>query len=72
MIICTITDDFDIVTEISGLVIDLDPVMQELFESGAIENLPFGRDGAVENEFVLGGGGFGGLWLDRKGARLAY
>ena len=46
--------------------------MQELFESGAIENLPFGRDGTVENEFVLGGGDFGGLWLDRKGARLAY
>ena len=49
----------DIVTEISELVMDLGPAMQELFESGAIKGLPFGGGGGLENEFEPSGESFG-------------
>jgi len=67
----TFTVDLDIVTQVSGLVIDLNPVMQELFESSTIENTISSRTGVIDNKLVFGGGDFGGLWL-KGGTQLAY
>ena len=67
----TFTVDLDVVTKVSGLVIDLNPVVQELFESSTIENTISSRTGVIDNKLVLSGGDFGGLWLER-GAQLAY
>ena len=62
----TFTVNLDVVTKVSGLVIDLNPVMQELFESSAVENLISGWTGVVDNKLVLSGGNFGGFWLGRE------
>jgi len=67
----TFTMDLDIVTKVSGLVVDLNPVVQELFESSTIENTISGRTGVVDNKLVLSGGDFGGLWL-KRGVQSAY
>lgn len=50
---------------------DLNPVVQELFERGAVENTISGRAGEIYHKLVLGGGNFGGLWLKRR-AQSAY
>ena len=63
--------DFDVFTKVSSLVIDLNPVMQELFESSTVENAIPGRLGVVDNKLVLSGGDFGGLYL-KRGAQSAY
>ena len=63
--------DLDVVTEVSSLVIDLNPVVQELFESSAIENAISSRTGVIDNKLVFSGGDFGGLWL-KRGPQLAY
>jgi len=59
------TVDLDIVTKVSGLVVDLNPVVQELFERSTVENTISGRTGVVNNKLMLSGGSFGGLWLNR-------
>jgi hypothetical protein len=61
----TVTVDLDVFTKVSGLVVDLDPVVQELFESSTVENTISGRTGIIDNELVLSGGDFGSLWLKR-------
>jgi len=61
----TFTVNLDVVTKVSSFVIDLNPVMQELFESGTVENTISGRTGVVNDKLVLGCGNFGGLWLER-------
>lgn len=58
--------DLDVVTKVSGLVVDLNPVVQELFESSTVENTISGRTGVIDNELVLSGGNFGGFWLERE------
>ena len=63
--------DLDIVTKVSGLVADLNSVVQKLFECSPVENTISGRAGVVDNELVLSGGSFGGFYL-RKRAQLAY
>ena len=63
--------DLDVVTEVSGLVVDLNPVVQELFESSTIEDTISGRARVIDNKLVLSGGNFGGLWL-KRGPQLAY
>ena len=55
--------DLDVVTKVSGLVVDLNPVVQELFESSTVEDAISGRTGVVDNKLVFGGGEFGGLDL---------
>jgi len=67
----TFTVDLDVVTKVSGLVIDLNSVVQELFESSTVENTISSRTGVIDNKLVLSSGDFGGLWL-KRGSRLAY
>ena len=67
----TFAVDLDVVTKVSSLVIDLNSVVQELFESSAVENTISSRTGVIDNKLVLSGGDFGGLWL-KRGAQLAY
>ena len=67
----TFTVDLDVVTKVSGLVIDLNPVVQELFESSTIENAISSWTGVINNKLVFSGGDFGGLWLKRE-TQLAY
>lgn len=67
----TFTNDLNALTKIPGLIFDLNPVVQELFESSTVENTISGRTGVVNDEFVLSCGDFGGLWLDRR-AQSAY
>lgn len=62
----TITVNFDIFTKVSGLVVDLYPVVQEFFKGGAVENTISGRTRIVNNKFMLSGGDFGGFWLRRE------
>jgi hypothetical protein len=61
----TVTVDLDVFTKVSGLVVDLNPVVQELFESSTVENTISGRTGIIDNKLVLSGGDFGSLWLKR-------
>lgn len=63
--------DFDIIAKVSSLVIDLNSVVQELFESSAVENTIPGRTRVVDHKFVLSGSSFGTLWLKRR-AQSAY
>jgi hypothetical protein len=63
--------DLDIFTKVPGLITDLNPVVQELFESSTVENTIPSRAGVIDNKFVLSGGDFGGLWLKRR-AQSAY
>jgi len=63
--------DLDVVAKVSRLVLDLDSVVQELFESSTVENAISGRTGVVDNKLVLSGGDFGGLWL-KRGTQSAY
>jgi hypothetical protein len=63
--------DLDVLTEVPGFVVDLNPVVQELFESGTVEDTISGRTRVVDNKFVLSGGNFGGFGLTRK-PQLAY
>ena len=60
----TITVDLDVVTELTSLALDLDTVVEELFEGRAIKDTVRGRAGVVNDELVLGssrlsGGGLG-------------
>lgn len=63
--------DLDVVTKVSGLVIDLNPVVQELFEGTTVEDTISGRTGVVDDKLVLSGGDLGCLYLER-GAQSAY
>lgn len=67
----TFTNNLDVLAEVPGFIFDLDSVVQELFESGTVENAVPGRTGVVDDKFVLSGGNFGGLWLKRR-AQSAY
>lgn len=58
--------NFDVVTKVAGLVVDLDLVVQELFESSTVENTIPSWTGVVDNKLVLSGGSFGGFWLGRE------
>jgi hypothetical protein len=58
--------NLDIVTKVSGLVIDLNPVMQELFEGSTVENTISGWTGVVDNKLMLSSGSFGSFWLGRE------
>ena len=51
--------------------LDLNPVVQELFESSTVENTISGRTRVVDDKLVLRDGNFGGLWLKRR-AQSAY
>ena len=73
--------DLDAVTELAGLALDLNTVMEVLFESGTVEDTVAGRARVVDNELVLSSGfTSSGLGLEktlqkkRKGEkpRLAY
>jgi len=61
-----ITSNFDVVAELASLAIDLDAVVQELFEIRTIEDTVTGRLREVDDEFMLrsrsfSGGGLGHL-----------
>jgi len=58
-----ITLNGDVVAEDTGLAVDLDSVLQELLESGSVENLICDWLGAVDGELLnlLLGSGLGGL-----------
>ena len=63
--------DLDAVTELAGLALDLDTVMEVLFESGTVEDTVAGRARVVDNELVLSssrfsGGGLGLKQTERK------
>lgn len=63
----TITDDLDVLAELSSFTLDLDTVMEELLEVSSVEDTVGGGLRVVDDEFVLGGstlggGDFGGLW----------
>ena len=45
--------DLDAVTELAGLALDLNTVMEVLFESGTVEDTVAGRARVVDNELVL-------------------
>lgn len=67
----TLAGDLDIVTELAGLALDLNAVVQELFEGCAIKDTVRGRAGVVNDELVLGSSRFsgGGLGLHYRGKR---
>jgi hypothetical protein len=54
----TIPNDLDIFTELTSLAIDLDTVVQELFEVGPIEHTVACWARVVDHKFVLDGRGF--------------
>lgn len=58
--------NLDVVAKVSSLVVDLNPVVQELFESSTVENTIPGRTGIVNDKLVLSGGDFGGFCLERE------
>ena len=63
--------DLDAVTELAGLALDLNTVMEVLFESGTIEDTVAGRARVVDNELVLSSsslssGGFGLMHTERR------
>ena len=55
--------NLDVVTELTGLAVDLDAVMEVLLEGGTVEERVRGRLAVVERELALGvnlgGGGLG-------------
>lgn len=63
----TLTLDRDVVTQLTGLAIDLDTVVQELFVTGSVKHVVRGRDGKVDDKLV--GGSLGGSG-SRGGLRL--
>ncbi|PPQ98741.1 hypothetical protein CVT26_010041 [Gymnopilus dilepis] len=70
----TITDNLDIVTELTRLAVDLDTVVEELLKVGAVEDTVSSGLRVVNDKFKFlaggSGGGLGGL-IKRKRA-LAY
>ena len=64
----TVTSHLDIVTKLSGLAIDLYPVMQELLKCGSIENTVVRGPREVDSEFMFCCGGLPGCCfrLQRK------
>jgi len=64
----TVTGDLHILAELAGLTLDLDAVMEELFESGTVENTVCSGFRVVDDELVLDSGRFGGggLRLDKR------
>jgi hypothetical protein len=55
----TIPLQLDVVTELTGLSLDLDTVVQELLVTSGIEDLVTGGDRVVDDELVgSGGSGF--------------
>ena len=61
----TFPENLDVFTKIPSLVVDLDPVVQELFECSTIENTISGGTGVVDSKFVLSSGNLGCLWLKK-------
>ena len=64
--------DLDAVTELAGLALDLNTVMEVLFESGTVEDTVAGRARVVDNELVLSssrlsGGGLGLRETEKRG-----
>ena len=63
----TITDDLDVLAELSSFTLDLDTVMEEFLKVSSVEDAVRSRLREVNGEFVLcgstlGGGDFWGLW----------
>ena len=63
-VVLTLAGDLHVLAELAGLALDLDAVVQELFEGRAIKDTVRGRAGVVNDELVLGssrlsGGGLG-------------
>lgn len=50
----TITSNFDVVAELASLAIDLDAVVQKLFEIRTVEDTVVRRLRVVDDEFMLG------------------
>jgi len=59
---------FDVVSKLAGFAIDLDAVVQELFEIGTVKDTITGRLWVIDDEFMLGSSGFssGGLGLQKR------
>jgi hypothetical protein len=57
----TLAGNGDVVTQLAGLSVDLDPVLQELLERSRVEDVVRSRDAVVDVELVqrLAGGGLG-------------
>lgn len=67
----TVAGDLDIVTELTGLALDLDAVVEELFEGRAVKDTVRRRAGVVDDELVLSSSRLsgGGLGLHRREKR---
>ena len=63
--ILTLTGDLNVVTEVAGLAVNLDAVVQVLLESGGVKDTVVGGAGEVDEELVGGlallGASLGGL-----------
>jgi len=70
----TIPNNLDVLTQLARLAFDLDTVVEEFFEISPVEDAIGSRFRVVDDEFVLGGGTFGGgsFRLDREDQALAY
>lgn len=66
--LCTITNNLNIVSKLSGFALDLDAVMKKLLKVRTVEDTICGRFGVVDDELVFNSGGFGsgGLGLKKR------
>lgn len=53
-IVLTLTGDLDVVTEVTGLAVNLDAVVEVLLESGGVKDTVVGGAGEVNEELVRG------------------
>ena len=52
-VVLTLAGDLHVLAELAGLALDLNTVMEVLFESGTVEDTVAGRARVVDNELVL-------------------